>query len=194
MKADLSSAVRRWRGGLVAGLLCGGALWAAGPALAESAESAAATLPNQAPTVADDPALEARVQALAHDLRCLVCQNESLAESRAPLALDLRQQVREQLAAGKSEKDVIGFLVDRYGDFVLYRPPFKPITVLLWLGPGALLLGGAGWLVWRLRRREEEHSEPQLSDAERAQARALLDGVASPAADPTPNSPEEPRS
>ena len=126
--------------------------------------------------MADDPELEARVMALARDLRCLVCQNESIAESRAPLAVDLRAQVREQLGAGKSEADVLDFLVSRYGDFVLYKPPFRASTALLWLGPGFLLLGGVGWLLFRLRRRAEEPL-PQLSDEERRRARALLEGA-----------------
>ncbi len=130
----------------------------------------------EARPVADDPELEARVMALSSKLRCLVCQNESIAESRAPLALDLRNQVREQFAAGKSENEVIDFLVARYGDFVLYSPPFKATTFLLWVGPGLLLLAGAGWLLLRLRIRAREDG-PHLSEAERVRARALLEGA-----------------
>lgn len=130
----------------------------------------------EAAPVADDPVLEARVMDLSYKLRCLVCQNESIAESRAPLALDLRNQVREQFAAGKSEKEVIDFLVARYGDFVLYSPPFKATTVLLWVGPGLLLIAGAGWLLLRLRSRARDDG-PHLTDAERARARALLEGA-----------------
>lgn len=132
-------------------------------------------LADQAQPVVDDPELEAQVMALSHDLRCLVCQNESIAESRAPLALDLRQQVREQFQAGKSEQEVVDFLVSRYGDFVLYRPPFKATTMVLWLGPGLLLLLGLGWLVWRLRRRTTE-AAPVLSEQQHQRARALLVG------------------
>jgi cytochrome c-type biogenesis protein CcmH len=128
--------------------------------------------------MADDPELEARVMALARDLRCLVCQNESIAESRAPLAVDLRAQVREQLGAGKSETEVLDFLVSRYGDFVLYKPPFRASTALLWLGPVLLLFGGLGWLQFRLRRRAEEPAQ-KLSDEERRRARALLEGAPS---------------
>lgn len=128
--------------------------------------------------MADDPELEARVMALSRDLRCLVCQNESIAESRAPLAVDLRAQVREQLGAGKSEPEVLEFLVSRYGDFVLYKPPFRSTTVLLWLGPALLLFGGLGWLLFRLRRRAEEPTA-RLSDEERRRARALLEGAPS---------------
>lgn len=148
----------------------GAAAWAA---------TAPAADPALAPTVAANPALEADTMELAHKLRCLVCQNQSIAESNAPLALDLRDQVREQLAAGKSKDEVIDYLVERYGDFVLYEPPFKAVTVLLWLGPAALLFGGAAWLAFRLRRRREEAAaEQRLSDADRARARALLDGAA----------------
>src|SRR5678815_1673632 len=90
----------------------------------------------------EDPALEKRVHDLSSELRCLVCQNQTLADSNAPLAVDLRNQVREQLKGGKSERDVIDFLVARYGDFVLYRPPLQANTVLLWLGPFLLLVAG----------------------------------------------------
>ncbi|ATE62781.1 XRE family transcriptional regulator [Thauera sinica] len=131
-----------------------------------------------APTVAADPRLEADVQELAHKLRCLVCQNQSIAESNAPLALDLRNQVREQLAAGRSKEDVIDYLVARYGDFVLYEPPVKGITLLLWGGPAVLLLAGIGWLAYRVRRRAAESaSVAALSEAEHARARALLAGT-----------------
>src|SRR3989449_8358080 len=92
---------------------------------------------------AQDARLERRVTALAHELRCLVCQNQTLADSNAPLAVDLRNQIREQLKAGKTERDVVEFMVARYGDFVLYRPPFKATTAALWLGPFVLLVLGA---------------------------------------------------
>ena len=89
-----------------------------------------------------DPSLDKRVANLAHELRCLVCQNQTLADSNAPLAVDLRDQIREQLKAGKSEREVLDFMVARYGDFVLYRPPFKASTVALWVGPFVLLALG----------------------------------------------------
>ena len=120
-----------------------------------------------------DPALEKRVAGLAHELRCLVCQNQTLAESNAPLAVDLRNQIREQLQAGASEQDVIDFMVARYGDFVLYRPPFKATTLALWLGPFLLLALGIAVLVRRLLRRRVPGA--QLSDAERARAARLLE-------------------
>jgi cytochrome c-type biogenesis protein CcmH len=121
----------------------------------------------------EDPALEKRVQALSHELRCLVCQNQTLADSNAPLAVDLRNQVREQLKSGKSERDVIDFLVARYGDFVLYRPPFKASTVLLWGGPFILLAFGLFFLFLRIRRRVPPASD--LSGAERERAAKLLE-------------------
>jgi len=124
-------------------------------------------------TWAQDPVLERRVTHLAHELRCLVCQNQTLADSNAPLAVDLRNQIREQLAAGKSERDVVDFMVARYGDFVLYRPPLKASTVLLWVGPFASLIAGFYLLISFLRRRQIP--EPQLSDAERARAAKLLE-------------------
>ena len=126
------------------------------------------------PTVAD-PALESRVLKLSEVLRCLVCQNQSIAESNAELAQDLRGQVREQLAAGKSEKEVVDYMVARYGDFVLYQPPVKPTTLPLWAGPGLLLAAGVAWLGWRLKSRRRE-SAPELSPEEHARARALLEG------------------
>jgi cytochrome c-type biogenesis protein CcmH len=120
----------------------------------------------------DDPGLEKRVTGLAHELRCLVCQNQTLADSNAPLAVDLRNQIREQLKAGKSERDIIGFMVERYGDFVLYRPPFKASTAALWLGPFALLALGS-WLF--LRRLRQRKPEPPLTEAERSRAAKLLE-------------------
>jgi len=126
-----------------------------------------------APRAAEDPVLDKRVADLAHELRCLVCQNQSLAESNASLAVDLRNQIREQLAAGASEQQVIGFMVARYGDFVLYRPPFKATTIALWAGPFLLLALGVVVLVRRIARRRAP--APPLSDAERARAAQLLE-------------------
>ncbi|MEA3194910.1 MAG: cytochrome c-type biosis protein CcmH [Betaproteobacteria bacterium] len=120
----------------------------------------------------EDPALEKRVRDLSSELRCLVCQNQTLADSSAPLAVDLRNQVREQLKSGKSERDVVDFLVARYGDFVLYRPPLKASTVLLWAGPFILLAFGLFLLFLRIKRKVRA---PELSDAERARAAKLLE-------------------
>jgi cytochrome c-type biogenesis protein CcmH len=116
--------------------------------------------------------MDKRVSALANELRCLVCQNQTLADSNAPLAVDLRNQIREQLAAGKSEDEVRGFMVARYGDFVLYRPPLKATTIALWVGPFVFLLLGA-WLLRRVVRRRTPG--PELSDAERERAAKLLE-------------------
>ena len=122
---------------------------------------------------AQDPALERRALALERELRCLVCQNQTLAESNAPLAMDLRNQIREQLAAGKSEHEITDYLVARYGDFVLYRPPLKGTTVLLWAGPFVFLLGGFYLLARVLRRRRA--AVIALSDADRSRAAKLLE-------------------
>jgi cytochrome c-type biogenesis protein CcmH len=134
---------------------------------------AATGLARDAAPAAEDPVLDKRVMALAEELRCLVCQNQTLADSNADLALDLRRQIREQLKDGKSERQVIDYLVDRYGDFVLYRPPLKATTVLLWFGPFLLLALGALVLVRRIRRQRTETQAP-LSQAERARAAELL--------------------
>jgi cytochrome c-type biogenesis protein CcmH len=125
------------------------------------------------PAPLQDPALDKRVAGLAHELRCLVCQNQSLAESNAPLAQDLRNQIREQLAKGASEREVREFMVARYGDFVLYKPPLKASTVALWAGPFVLLVLGAVLLWRRLARRRAP--EPQLTEAQRSRAAQLLE-------------------
>ena len=121
---------------------------------------------------AEDPVLEKRVLGIASELRCLVCQNQTLADSSAPLALDLRNEVREQLKSGKSERDVVDFMVARYGDFVRYRPPLKASTLLLWGGPFLLLAFGSFLLLRRIRRKA---LLPELSAEERQQAARLLE-------------------
>jgi len=107
----------------------------------------------EAPSASQDPALELRVMRVANELRCLVCQNETIAASSADLAVDLRNQVREMLRAGKSETEVYAYMTARYGDFVLYRPPLKATTAPLWFGPFVLLGGALFGLWWMLRRR-----------------------------------------
>lgn len=107
----------------------------------------------EAQPLGDDPVAEARLKALSTELRCLVCQNQTLADSSAPLAEDLRREIRELIAKGMSDKEITDYLVARYGDFVRYRPPLKSQTVLLWIGPTLLLAGGALGLWWALRRR-----------------------------------------
>src|SRR6267378_2247783 len=117
--------------------------------------------------MADDPELEKRVTNLSQDLRCLVCQNETLADSRADLAEDLRRTIREQMRAGKSDKEVVAYLTERYGDFVLYRPPVKPTTYLLWFGPFILLVAAPVFLFRYMRHRSELITERPLSAEER---------------------------
>jgi cytochrome c-type biogenesis protein CcmH len=108
----------------------------------------------EARPAADDPALEARMLTVASELRCLVCQNQTIADSHAGLAQDLRQQIREQLRQGRTEAQILDYMTARYGDFVLYRPPFKATTMLLWLGPAVLLALGLIVLGVVLRRRQ----------------------------------------
>jgi cytochrome c-type biogenesis protein CcmH len=121
-----------------------------------------------------DPVAQKRLVDLAAQLRCLVCQNQSIAESNAELAVDLRNQINEQIKAGKSDKEIVDFMVTRYGDFVLYRPPFKATTALLWLGPLALLLLAVAAFYRTLVARRKRIEERPLTDAERAEAERLL--------------------
>lgn len=127
-----------------------------------------------APSWATSADAEKRMLDIAAELRCLVCQNESIAASRADLAVDLRQQIREQIQAGQSDAEIRAYMVERYGDFVLYRPPFKATTLLLWIGPALLLLSGLIVLVVSLVRRKEKVMNVLLTDEERRRADALL--------------------
>jgi cytochrome c-type biogenesis protein CcmH len=128
----------------------------------------------EARPLADNPQAEARLKHLAVELRCLVCQNQTLADSNAPLAEDLRREVREMIAKDMSDKDIIEFLVTRYGDFILYRPPLKATTTLLWLGPFVLLIAGVAALVLALRRRQKKLADLSLSEDERKRVAQLL--------------------
>lgn len=132
-------------------------------------------LAEEARPLADDPVAEKRLQAISAELRCLVCQNETIAGSNADLAQDLRREIRGMIQAGQSDQQIIDFMVTRYGDFVLYRPPFKSITVLLWVGPLLFLVVGIAALQLYMRRRARllQDSRP-LSEAEARQAEALL--------------------
>ena len=132
------------------------------------------SLAQEAPPAAEDPILEKRVQRLSEELRCLVCQNQSLADSNADLAVDLRNQVRELMQQGQTDAQIREFMVARYGDFVLYNPPVKSATLLLWLGPFVLLAVAGVALVTYLRRRDRELPAQLLSDEDRERARALL--------------------
>ncbi len=142
----------------------------------------------EAQDMAADPVLEKRMIGLAENLRCLVCQNESLASSHADLAEDLRREVREQMQKGLSDQEIIDYLVSRYGDFVLYDPPVKKSTLVLWYGPFVLLLMGIGVLVYQLRRRKNQIAEVELSDADAQRAAELLNET--PA---SPNQPKDPQ-
>jgi len=130
-----------------------------------------------AQSAADDPAMEARLRNLSQELRCLVCQNETLADSRADLADDLRREIREQMKAGKSDQEIIAFLTQRYGDFVLYRPRVRPVTYLLWFGPFVLLVGGMLVLYRYVKQRRDSISEKPLTAAERRRAEDLLESA-----------------
>jgi len=127
-----------------------------------------------------DPVAQKRLIDLAAELRCLVCQNQTIADSNADLAVDLRREIRAQIKAGKSDAEILDFMTARYGDFVLYRPPLKASTVLLWFGPALLLLAGLVVLVrvMRARRRAAEETDRPLTDEERGRAAALLAGGA----------------
>lgn len=139
----------------------------------------AASLPGigiakEAQPISDDPALEERVMNLSRELRCLVCQNETLADSRADLAEDLRNQIREQMKAGKSDKEIVAYLTQRYGKFILYNPPIDPTTYLLWFGPFVLLLAGLFVLFRFLKQRHALINDQPLSTDERQRAENLL--------------------
>jgi cytochrome c-type biogenesis protein CcmH len=128
----------------------------------------------EAQDMAADPVLEKRMIGLADKLRCLVCQNESLASSHADLAEDLRREVREQMQKGMTDEEIIDYLVSRYGDFVLYEPPLKSYTLLLWFGPFALLVVAGLGLLFQLRKRRETVPEATLTPEAHERAAALL--------------------
>jgi cytochrome c-type biogenesis protein CcmH len=131
----------------------------------------------QAVPTEQDPVTAQRAVRLAEQLRCLVCQNQSIEESNAPLASDLRGEIREKIAQGQSDEEIIQFMVQRYGDFVLYRPRLKASTVLLWLGPALMLVLALFVFVRQLRLRRRRGDERPLSEKERAQAQRLLAGA-----------------
>ena len=130
----------------------------------------------EAMLMSEDPKLEARLDELSHELRCMACQNESLASSRAELADDLRTEVRELLRSGKSDREVKDFLVSRYGDFVLYNPEVKPLTWVLWFGPFVLLVIAVIFLGIYLRQRRALAAPEAMSEDERKRAKQLLKG------------------
>src|SRR5438876_9889185 len=124
----------------------------------------------------EDPQIEQRMQALTQQLRCLVCQSETLADSQAEWAVDIRQQIREQMKAGKSDQEITAFLTQRFGDFVLYNPPVKSTTYLLWFGPFILLITGASVLYGYLKHRRELIKDKPLTPDERKRAADILQG------------------
>jgi cytochrome c-type biogenesis protein CcmH len=131
-------------------------------------------LAKEAKPLSNDPELEKRLMALSEQLRCLVCQNETLAGSQADLAADLRDVIREQMKAGKSDKEIVAYLTDRYGKFILYNPPVDPTTYLLWFGPFVFLLAGLLFLFRYLKQRRELITDRPLSAAEHRRAETLL--------------------
>jgi cytochrome c-type biogenesis protein CcmH len=139
-------------------------------------------------SLAQTPEIENRIRSLEEKLRCLVCQNQTLADSNSELAGDLRRQVHEQVKAGRSDEQIIEYLVQRYGDFVLYDPPFKATTLLLWLGPFVLLAAAALTLVTTLRRRRRETTEPLLGPDDKRLVERVL-GPAKPPGSPDGGSP-----
>jgi cytochrome c-type biogenesis protein CcmH len=121
-----------------------------------------------------DAAGEQRVKALAQELRCLVCQNQTIADSNADLAIDLRTQIREQIQAGKTDHQIKDYMVARYGDFVLYKPPVQSNTLLLWIAPFVLLIGAVAFLFWQLAKRRKLTVAQPMSDDDLQRAEALL--------------------
>jgi cytochrome c-type biogenesis protein CcmH len=141
-------------------------------------------LANEAMSMASDPLAEKRMVAISEELRCLVCQNESLAGSRAELAQDLRREIHVLIKEGKTDAEIMDFMVNRYGDYVRYRPPMKATTWLLWFGPFLLLLGGLGSLIHHLRQRTKaaeslaDNDSAPLTTEQQHQADALLNTTA----------------
>ncbi len=140
--------------------------------------SCLAQTPSTAQPLSTNPALEAQVNTISNELRCLVCQNQTIADSNADLAIDLKNQIRTQLTQGRTQAEILGYMVQRYGDFVLYKPPLKASTWFLWLGPFAILLL-AFFFLWRqIQVRKKLLGEQQFSQADLARAAALLNNGA----------------
>lgn len=143
-------------------------------ALFMALKMAASAYAGEAVPLAEDPVVEQRLIVISEELRCLVCQNESLAGSRADLAMDLRREIRTLIKDGKTDAEIRDYMVSRYGDFVLYRPPVKPITWALWFGPLLLLIGALAVLLRMVRRSQRSAEAPALDPAQRAKAQSLL--------------------
>ncbi len=130
---------------------------------------------NAAPLVSENPALEKKVLEVSNELRCLVCQNQTIADSNADLAVDLKNQVRQQLSEGRSKQEILKYMTERYGDFVLYNPPLNAATLMLWVGPFLLMLLGLILLARQIKQRKQELSKETFSAEEIERARQLLD-------------------
>jgi cytochrome c-type biogenesis protein CcmH len=134
-----------------------------------------ALMAKEATPMADDPVMEKRVNEIAEELRCLVCQNQTIADSHADLAVDLKNQVRDMVAEGKTQEEIVDYMVQRYGDFVRYRPPVKATTIMLWVGPFVLMVLGVVILVGNLRKRKKIIADAPLSEEENKRLHELLD-------------------
>ena len=143
-------------------------------ALILALQCALSTYAGEAIALAEDPVVEQRMIAISEELRCLVCQNESLAGSRADLAMDLRRELRTLIKANKTDAEIMEYMVSRYGDFVRYRPPVKPLTWMLWFGPFLLLIGAIVVLVRLVRRNQRSAAPPALDANQRKLAQSLL--------------------
>ncbi len=143
-------------------------------ALLLTLQCAFSSFAGEAIPLAEDPVVEQRMIAISEELRCLVCQNESLAGSRADLAMDLRRELRTLVKANKSDAEIMEYMVSRYGDFVRYRPPVKPLTWMLWFGPFLLLIGALFFLVRMVRRQQAGSAAPVLDADQRKKAQSLL--------------------
>jgi len=139
--------------------------------------SLSSAIANEAAPLADDPLTEQRLISISEEMRCLVCQNESLAGSRSDLANDLRREIRILIKEGKSDDQIRSFMVERYGDFVLYRPPVKPVTWLLWIGPFVILSIGIAGLLMYLRRRNSSIPTVTLTDSDNQKIDAMLNAA-----------------
>ena len=168
-------------------LLAASLLAFAGLAFASAAFGQASEIANP------DPKTEERLKGLAHELRCLVCQNQTIADSNAPLAVDLRQQIRGQIAQGRSDDQIRAYMVERYGDFVLYNPPFKATTAVLWAAPFVLILGGLAAFATVVRRRRLPPAEAGAVPAQRRRELERLLEVDDEAPQPPPAPGKTPR-
>ena len=149
-------------------------------ALILALQCAFSSFAGEAIPLAEDPVVEQRMIAISEELRCLVCQNESLAGSRADLAMDLRRELRTLVKANKSDAEIMEYMVSRYGDFVRYRPPVKPLTWMLWFGPFLLLIGALFFLVRMVRRHQTGSAAPVLDADQRKKAQSLLKDTETP--------------